>query len=355
MMPEPSADGHRSTEPLWTTGAKRRPRTVQDRDQPADAVPVTSVKPYRGRHAAPDDAVEQPGTAEPEPAAPVATPIADTQRAEPQPPARPAAPWSAFAGQAPLPPVVAQAPNAAPQSDWVAYTPPPAPAVVGGLGEAQPPIWEPPVDVAVPDPDVPKPIWEMPAGFVPLQPPRAKSPAPKYIAVLAAVAVLSGLGWFGYQTFAHTTPVPAPAAVIPAAAVDFTSAGGHFKVGLPAQAVTSTYQQTFGATKLAAAAAAVPGAHVAAVGFVVTPGIPADALDAFMHGVIDGFGQNGSISNLTTTTYDGRPAITATKTTSDNVSERVLVFAYSSTRMYLLVAPDDASLTALESHFTPTP
>ena len=58
---------------------------------------------------------------------------------------------------------------------------------------------------------------------------------------------------------------------------------------------------------------------------------------------------------MTSTTYQGHPAITATNTTPDGQSLRMLLFDYSSTRVYMLAAPENASLTALEAHFQPTP
>jgi hypothetical protein len=103
-----------------------------------------------------------------------------------------------------------------------------------------------------------------------------------------------------------------------------------------------------------AAMAAVPSAREGVVGIAITPSIPADRMDEFMQGGIGGFARDNRLSHITKTTYHGRPAITAVGTTSDNQPVQVLFYAYSSTHMYVLLAPDQAALRTLEAHFHPT-
>lgn len=216
--------------------------------------------------------------------------------------------------------------------EWVAYTPPP--------------VVQAPRQPAT---------WDTPAGFVPLRPPpRGRSSALNYVAIGVVVAAVAALGWFGYQAFFKTTPKGAVGAA-PAAAVTYTSPDGHFTVGLPAQPVTSTYAQSYGAYHLQASMASVPGAREVAAGLVVTPSIPAEHMSEFMQGAVSGFARNGHLANIASTTYEGHPAITATGTTTDGATVQMLFYAYSSTRMYMLMAPDAASMTALESQFRPTP
>ena len=283
-------------------------------------------------------------TVEPEPDhdTAVLAAVAAGPDAEARTPARPAAPWSAFTGdEAHL--------------DWVVYTPPP---VVAQLDQdvTQPPIWEPPVDLPAAEPVATQSRWEQPAGFVPLQQPATRSGTVKYVAVAAVVAVVAALGWFGYQAFATTTPAPAPtpAAAIPAATVSYTSPDGHFTVGFPVQPTTSTFRLTAGGHTYVESMAAVPSSREAVLGIAVAPSIPSAHMAEFMRGAVDGFARSGRVSDLVSTTYDGHPAVTGTNTTADNQSLRLMFFAYSGTRIYMLAAPDDAALSALEAHFQPT-
>ena len=195
--------------------------------------------------------------------------------------------------------------------------------------------------------------WETPPGFVPIRPPRGKSSALNYVAVGVVVAAVAALGWFGYQAFFKPAPKAVVTAAPAAAAVTYTSPDGHFTVGLPAQPVTSTFAQSYGPYHLQASMAAVPGVNEVAAGLVVTPSIPAEHMDEFMQGAINGFAHNSQLSNIATSTYQGHPAITATATT-DGATVQMLFYAYSSTRMYMLMAPEGASMTALETAFRPT-
>ncbi len=264
---------------------------------------------------------------------------------------------------APAPPVVAPsaplaAPPAAPpaEPEWVAYTPPPRPGTaVAPDADVVPPIWQAPDEPAVPAASE-TPLWDMPAGFVPLQAPRRKHQAIKLVAIAAVVAAIGGLAWFGYQSFKPGPANPAPIVAGPAATVTYTSSTGHFTVGLPEQPVTTTVQQTQGQFTLKESVAAAESAHEnSPPGSSSLPGIPAGRMADFMRGAAGGIARTGQVSNLQPTTYQGHPAITATATGPDSKQLSILFFAYSSTHMYMLAAPDDATLSALEAHFKPTP
>ena len=94
--------------------------------------------------------------------------------------------------------------------------------------------------------------------------------------------------------------------------------------------------------------------RVAAGGITVTPEVPAAATPALLRGFVGGLQRDGRVSHVVMSTYQGHPSVRATLTKPTG-TEVALAYAYSPSRIYVLMAADRASLTALQSRFQPAP
>src|SRR5690242_2591095 len=147
--------------------------TGQDGRSVADAIGVTSAQPYQGRHSAPDaDADDAPRSpAGPAPAG-TSSQVATVTRPS-------------------LPPHLATV--LAHHDD-------------GRSSETAMPGPDAWIDYAPPHELAPKrAMWEVPAGFVPMKPPRTRS-LRKTLGWIVVLALVGGLGWFGYRVFTQPKP-----------------------------------------------------------------------------------------------------------------------------------------------------
>lgn len=286
--------------------------SVQETSHATDWAYVTATQPYRGRHSAPEPEPWQPAPAQPQDAPAFPLPPA------PQPPAagiagRPvaSAPWAAFNYE----------PTPEPLDSWPA--PPPG-----------------------------SPLWEQPGGFVPLAPPaRGGSQLLRTGALVLAVALVGALAWLGYSAFSSDPPAPATA---PAAAAtdEYTSIAGHFQVKLGADPITSTSTLTQNGFELKTVAAADRVDHELVGSLSVSPAVPEAQQTALMRGFLTGMGHGVSPTDLVAGSYLGHPALSATVALTTG-SASVEVVAYSSSRLYYLVAPSGPMLNVLKGNFRP--
>jgi hypothetical protein len=289
---------------------------------------VTSTQPYRGRHSS-----QEPEPVEPSafmaPPAPEQAPVAPAAEPEPE--------WVPYWATSPAP-----APVAEPQQEYVAYSPPPAMTPMTA-----------PQQLPFPPPPAYNP--QATGQFVPLVRPRRRVPGLRLVATVAVVAVLAGLGWFGYRLVDHhdsdsaasSTGLAAPTS----GGIRYTSASGHFRVTLSSTpSITTQTTQHDGVTfkTVVAADAEEEGAGE----MEISRDIPSAEVPTMLRGFIDGMSRAGTVSDVVSGTYRGVPSITASVVTTDGTHETI-AYAYSPRRFYFLLASSKDALTALESTFTP--
>lgn len=220
---------------------------------------------------------------------------------------------------------------------------------------APPPPWEEPAPVApVTPPVTPVTRWETPPGFVPLRPGRRSARLKLAVMVLAVVVALGAGAWFGLNAVrGHHSPAAATAvdADLP---VVVHSAEGHFTAHFARQPTATQMSMTEQGVKLHMYLLADPLAHTGVDSVQITPGIPDSELPAFAAGVSNSVNHDGG-AGMTPTTFLGHRAFETDVTDSSGDQLHELLIAYTSQRVYLLLAPAGAQFAAFENAFSPLP
>jgi hypothetical protein len=192
--------------------------------------------------------------------------------------------------------------------------------------------------------------------FVPYVSPRRRSrKALRAIAAVCVLALVAGGGWYAYTKLVpknDANPTTPPRSPVAATSVSFRSAQAHFVAKFTARPSTRSTHLTASGHKVQGYVAAVASRDVAVGGFTVTPALPVKQVPDMLRGIAMGIAHGGKLGRVSERDYRRHPAITATAGSGAHAL-RVLAVAYSTRRVYVLVAPTDAALAQLERGFRP--
>jgi hypothetical protein len=206
------------------------------------------------------------------------------------------------------------------------------------------------------------PIGAYPNGY-PSPPPTRRRHIWIWITVSAALvaALVIGLVVAGANSSSKNNIAQAP--LTPSASdtattgVVITSSEGHFRARFPSQPTEQTVPETIGSEKVTIHAAVVgaPVTEIAAEDSSIA--IPASEYQTTLRLALSTFAgvTNSQASPQLATTFRGQPARTATFTIAGREQLSALIFFYSQTRLYYLVAETGAQFNELEASFVALP
>jgi hypothetical protein len=163
------------------------------------------------------------------------------------------------------------------------------------------------------------------------------------------------------QSSSGTSGASNPAPSVPASTpseTPFTDAAGHFRASFAATPTLSSVQFTnanLGFVVNVASTTEPPVELVEALDS--NQAIPAAQLSTVLTSALSSvatFGQDTLVAQ-TPTTVDGYTAVQASFTQADGSPISAVAIGYSSTRLYLILAPTGPAFTSLRASFTPLP
>ena len=192
--------------------------------------------------------------------------------------------------------------------------------------------------------------------FVPYVSPRRRArKALRAIAALCILALVAGGGWYAYTKVLVDNGGDSSSSRSPVAttSVGFRSPQAHFVAKFSSRPTTKSTHLTASGHTVEGYLAGVADRNVAVGGFTVRPTLSPKQLHSMLGGIVVGMAHGGKLSRVSERDYQRHPAITATVSSGAAHVLRVLAFAYSASRIYVLIAPTDAALAQLERGFRP--
>jgi hypothetical protein len=207
----------------------------------------------------------------------------------------------------------------------------------------------------------PDPAWPGPALATAPQSHRRRYIWIAAVAVVVAAAITTTAVLVGGSSSKHQ--VATGATLTPSASdtattgVVFTSQAGHFQARFPAQPNEQSVPLTLGSIKENVNVALLPDPITEVSAEDISVSLPSAQYELTMRTALGTFaGSSGSTAGpQTDTTFRGKPARTGTFTTPTGDHLTALIFVYSPTRLYYLVAQSGAPITELEASFVALP
>ena len=198
--------------------------------------------------------------------------------------------------------------------------------------------------------------WDVPNGFVPLRKPRRLTAGKRWLIVAVLVlALVAGAGWLLRPKPAKDSSGDPPSkASSLIATVTYRSTRGHFAARFVDRPKTATMRFAVDGRTVSAYLAIDAKAKEIVAGYAFAPALPADAVRNALRGGLTGMARGAQVGDVVEGSYEGHPSITATLANGSGDPARVILYAYSGSRFYMLAARDDATLALLESRFRTT-
>jgi hypothetical protein len=134
----------------------------------------------------------------------------------------------------------------------------------------------------------------------------------------------------------------------------FSSPAGHFRARFPSQPTEQTVPESSGGVNITVHNAVVQDPITEVSSEDSSVAVPEAGFQLTMRTALTSFGSGAGLTDngdQAVTTFRGRPARTASFDTTGGQTLRALVFFYTSSRLYYLVAEDGAAFDALSDSF----